>query len=94
MQRRLICFVFIVLPWTLSAQTGDMKPIEIKGHFIGESIVELLSKEPKVQQQINLCEQDPIRPTCCTECSLKRPWNWNPPANDSTSDAFVPATAG
>ncbi len=64
MQRRLICSVFIFLPWTLSAQTGDMKPIEIKNHFIGESIAELLSKEPKVQQQVRLCEQDPIKPTC------------------------------
>ena len=64
MQRRLICFVFIFLARTLSAQTGDMKPIEIKGHFIGESIAELLSKEPKVQQQVKLCEQNPKKTTC------------------------------
>ena len=64
MQRRLICFVFIFLPWTLSAQTGDTKPIEIKGHIIGESIAELLSKEPKVQQQVKWCELHPIKPTC------------------------------
>ena len=64
MQRRLICFVFMSLPWSLSAQTGHMKPIEIKGHFIGESIAELLSKEPKVQQQVKSCEQRPTKPTC------------------------------
>jgi len=64
MQRRLICFVFIFLPWILSAQTGDTKPIEIKGHIIGESIAELLSKEPKVQQQVKWCQLHPIKPTC------------------------------
>src|SRR5579862_1285543 len=63
-RRRLICFVSIILPWTLSAQTGDMKPIAIKGHFIGESIAQLLSKEPKVQQQVKWCEQHPTTPTC------------------------------
>lgn len=63
-QRRLICLVFIFLPWTLSAQTGDMKPIQIKGHFIGESVAEFLSKEPKVQQQVKLCQQNPKKPTC------------------------------
>jgi hypothetical protein len=41
-----------------------MKPIEIKGHFIGETIAQLLSKEPKVQQQVKLCEQHPTKPTC------------------------------
>src|SRR5579864_8762023 len=64
MERRLICFVFIFLPWTLSAQAGGTRPIEIKGHFIGESIAELLSKEPKVQQQVKLCKQNPRKPTC------------------------------
>lgn len=64
LQRRLICVVFVFLPWTLSAQTAAVRPIEIKGHFIGESVAELLSKEPKIQQQVKLCDQNPIRPTC------------------------------
>lgn len=41
-----------------------MRAIAIKGHFIGESIAELLSKEPKVEQQVKLCEQNPTKPTC------------------------------
>lgn len=64
MQGRLICFAFIFLPWVLCAQTIDVRAIRIKGHFIGESVAELLSREPKVQQQVNLCKQDPIKPTC------------------------------
>jgi hypothetical protein len=41
-----------------------MMPIEIKGHFIGESIAELLSREPKVQQEVKLCKEDPLKATC------------------------------
>lgn len=64
LHRRLICFVFIFLPWTLCAQTAGVQAIQIKGHFIGESIAELLSKEPKVQQQVKLCQQNRIKATC------------------------------
>jgi hypothetical protein len=48
----------------LCAQTIDVRAIRVKGHFIGESVAELLSREPKVQQQVKVCEQDPIKPTC------------------------------
>jgi hypothetical protein len=61
---RLASVVLILLPLTLNAQTTDVRPIEIKGHFIGESIGELLSKEPEVRQKVNVCEQHPGKPNC------------------------------
>ena len=64
MRTRLLFLVFLFLPGVLCAQTGDMIPIEIKGHFIGESTAELLNREPKVQQEVNLCEKNPLKPTC------------------------------
>jgi hypothetical protein len=63
-QRRLASLVVIVLPWALYAQSANVRPVEIKGHFIGESIAELLSKEPEAQQKVNVCEQHPGNPTC------------------------------
>jgi hypothetical protein len=48
----------------LCAQTPNLRPIEIEGHFIGESIAALLSREPKVQQEVKACEQDPLKATC------------------------------
>jgi hypothetical protein len=62
--QRLASLVFLFLPWSLCAQTANVKPAEIKGHFIGESIAELLSKEPEVQQDVNVCKQHPGKPTC------------------------------
>ena len=64
MRQRLASLVLIVLPWALHAQTANVRPIEIKGHFIGESIGEFLSKEPEVQQEVNVCEQHPGKPAC------------------------------
>ena len=63
-QRRLASLVVIILPWFLYAQTANVRPVEIKGHFIGESIAEILNKEPEVQQKVNVCEQHPRKPTC------------------------------
>ncbi len=60
----LVLLVFLFLPWALCAQTADVMHIEIKGHFIGESIAELLSREPKVQQDVKVCEQNPRKTTC------------------------------
>ncbi len=62
--RRLASLVLIILPWLLYAQTANVRPVEIKSHFIGESIAELLNKEPEVQQEVNVCEQQPRKPIC------------------------------
>lgn len=64
MLQRLISLVIIFLPGSLCAQTADLKPLEIKGHVIGESIAELLNKEPEVRQKVMVCEQHPHQPTC------------------------------
>jgi hypothetical protein len=62
--QRLTSVVFILLPWSVFAQRPNVKSFEIKGHYIGESIAELLNKEPEVQQEVNACEQHPGKLTC------------------------------
>lgn len=61
---RLISLVLISLPWSLYAQTENIKSVEINGHFIGESTAELLSKEPEVQQELTACEQHSAKLNC------------------------------
>jgi hypothetical protein len=48
----------------LCGQAAKVKPPDIQGHFIGESVAELLSKEPEVQQEVNVCERNPNTSTC------------------------------
>jgi hypothetical protein len=48
----------------LCAQTATVKPVEFKGHSIGESVAETLSKEPEVKHQVDECEQHPAQPAC------------------------------
>jgi hypothetical protein len=55
--QRLASLVFLILPWSFYAQTSSIRPADIKGHFMGESIGELLSKEPDVRQKFVACEQ-------------------------------------
>jgi len=62
--QRLASLVFLFLPWFLCAQTAKVKPPDIKGHFIGESVMELLSKEPEVQQKVSICERNPQKTDC------------------------------
>jgi hypothetical protein len=56
--------LFVLLPWSLSAQTSKVRPPEIQGHVIGESTAELLSKEPEVQQKVNVCDRNPKGTDC------------------------------
>ncbi len=64
MLQRLIFVLLIGHPWPFHAQTDSTKPVEIQGHFIGESVAELLNKEPVAQQEVNLCEQNARKPNC------------------------------
>ena len=64
MLRRLAPLVWIVLPCVLNAQTAHVRPVEVRGHFIGESTPELISHEPEVRQKLNACRQHPAKPDC------------------------------
>lgn len=64
MLQRLIPLLLISMPWPLCAQTENVTTVSIKGHFIGESISELLTREPDVQQQVTACEQRRSKPIC------------------------------
>jgi hypothetical protein len=48
----------------LYAQNAILRPAEVKGHFIGESVAEFLSRVPEAQQQVNVCEQSPKEARC------------------------------
>jgi hypothetical protein len=61
---RLTLAVLTSLSWSLYAQVGNVRPIEIKGHFMGESVAELLNKEPEVKQKVTVCEQHSDTRTC------------------------------
>jgi len=63
LQRR-TSLAFVLLPWSLYAQTANVRPVEVKGHLIGESVAEVLSKEPEVHRDVDACEQYPSKPTC------------------------------
>jgi hypothetical protein len=54
--------LLIFPPSTLHAQTT--KTVDIKGHFIGESVAELVREEPELQQQINTCDQHYAKSAC------------------------------
>jgi hypothetical protein len=64
MRQLIASLVFIALPGTLFAQTAKVRPPEIGGHFIGESVAEFLRIEPEVQQEVNVCEQHPSKTIC------------------------------
>ena len=60
---RLMFVLLFAHPWPFYAQTENAKPVEIEGHFIGESVADLLNKEPAAQQEVNLCESA-RKPNC------------------------------
>jgi hypothetical protein len=64
MPQRLASLVFLFFSCSSCAQTAKVKPPDIKGHFIGESVMELLSKEPEVQQRVSICERNPNKTDC------------------------------
>lgn len=64
MLRRLVYLVLIIPPWALNAQTAGAPSVEVRGHFIGETISQLVAQEPEVRQRINACRQRPARPDC------------------------------
>lgn len=64
MLQRIASVLLVFLPCSLSGQTGNVKPPRIQGHFVGESVAELLSEEPEVQEQVSVCERNPKKTDC------------------------------
>lgn len=64
MSQRLASLLFLLVPCYVCAQGLPLQPGRVHGHAIGESVAELLSKEPEVQQQVNACRQHPHAGTC------------------------------
>lgn len=56
-------FAAALLTIASSAQAQGA-PVELKGHYIGESIEQLLQAEPEAQQELDVCKAHPTRTTC------------------------------
>ena len=61
---RLAFVLLTLLPAYSYAQNPSFTLVDTKGHFIGESVEDLLSKEPEIQQKLNGCQQQTHEPTC------------------------------
>lgn len=64
MRRLLASIALIAFSGPLHAQMTASAPVEIKGHFIGESIPDFLSKEPEAQQEADVCREHKTRASC------------------------------
>jgi hypothetical protein len=64
MRRLLASAALIAFSGPLHAQAPAAAPVEIKGHFIGESISEFLQTEPEAQQEVDVCREHKTRASC------------------------------
>lgn len=64
MRRLLASIALIAFSGPLHAQAPNSAPVEIKGHFIGESISDFLRIEPEAQQEVDVCREHKTRPSC------------------------------
>ena len=64
MRRLLASIALIAFSGPLHAQAPAGAPVEIKGHFIGESIGDFLSMEPEAQQEVDVCREHKTRSSC------------------------------
>lgn len=56
--RHPIVFLFLIsLPGVLRAQAVDIKPVEIRRHYIGESAGRLLRLEPDAREEVEVCRR-------------------------------------
>ena len=60
----LVLMTTVILASSTQVRAARLKPTEINGHFIGETIPTFLHTEPEAQQQLNLCLQCPQRINC------------------------------
>lgn len=63
--RQLIASLFLIaFPGFLFGQATDVKPAEIRGHYIGESTVRFLHLESEAREEVEVCRQHPTLPIC------------------------------
>jgi hypothetical protein len=53
----LILAAAVIIASSSNARAANVKPTEIRGHSIGETIATFLSVEPEVQQEADVCRQ-------------------------------------
>lgn len=59
-----LLIAFSAVSGSLRGQTTDVKPVEIRGHYIGESTVRFLHLEPEARESIEVCRQHPTQSVC------------------------------
>jgi len=64
MRRLLASIALIAFCGPLHAQVPATAPVEIKGHFIGESVGDFLRIEPEAQQEVDVCREHKTRSSC------------------------------
>lgn len=64
MRRLLGSIALIAFSGPLFAQAPTSAPVDIKGHFIGESIADFLRIEPEAQQEVDVCREHKTRASC------------------------------
>lgn len=63
--RQLIASLFLIaFPGFSFGQTADVKPVEIRGHYIGESTVRFLHLESEAREDVDVCRQHPTASLC------------------------------
>ena len=66
MRRLLASIALIAFSGPLHAQAPAGAPVEIKGHFIGESMGDFLRLEPEAQQEVDVCREHKTRASCAS----------------------------
>lgn len=63
--RQLIAFLlFLALPGLVRGQSMRATPVEIRGHYIGESTVRFLHLESDAREEVEVCRQHPTASFC------------------------------
>jgi len=62
--RRIAFALLILVPPAFCQQARPGSLPELRGHYIGEGVSELLSKEPELQKRLDVCNRDPKGTDC------------------------------
>lgn len=64
MRQLIVCLLLSAVPGLLRGQTPDAKPVEFRGHYIGESIRRFLHLEADARENLEVCQQHPTQSSC------------------------------
>lgn len=64
MRQLIALLVFIAVPALVRSQSTGVKPVEIRGHYIGESTVRFLHLESDAREEVEVCRQHPTASFC------------------------------